>query len=61
MTKRNNDLHGNVPEDSAAALLLIDLISDFDFPNGERLAANAEAIAPAVAELKARVDLALKN
>lgn len=54
MTKRNNDLHGNVPEDSAAALLLIDLISDFDFPNGERLAANAEAIAPAVAELKAR-------
>jgi nicotinamidase-related amidase len=54
MTSRNDDLHGNVPESSAMALLLIDLISDFNFPDGERLAANAEAIAPAVAELKAR-------
>ena len=56
MIERNNDLdlHGSAPEDSAAALVLIDLISDFDFPDGERLAANAEAIAPIVAELKAR-------
>ena len=54
MGSRNNDLHGNVPDNSAAALLLIDLISDFDFPDGERLAAKAEAIAPALAELKAR-------
>jgi nicotinamidase-related amidase len=54
MALHNNDLHGSVPEDSAAALLLIDLISDFDFPDGERLAANTEAIAPAAAELKAR-------
>ena len=54
MVRRNSDLHGSVPENSAAALLLIDLISDFDFPDGERLAANAEAIAPVVAALKRR-------
>jgi nicotinamidase-related amidase len=54
MARHNNDLHGSVPENSAAALLLIDLISDFDFPDGERLAANAEATALAVADLKTR-------
>jgi nicotinamidase-related amidase len=54
MGSPDHDLHGSVPDNSAAALLLIDLISDFDFPDGERLAAKAEAIAPALAELKAR-------
>lgn len=54
MAPRNNDLHGSVPEDSAAALLLIDLVSDFNFPDGARLAANTEAIARTVAELKTR-------
>jgi nicotinamidase-related amidase len=30
-------LHGNAPDKSAVALLLIDVINDFDFPEAEQL------------------------
>lgn len=33
----NKDLHGNAPDKSSVALLLIDVISDFEFPDGEKL------------------------
>ena len=37
MTQGNKDLHGSAPDKSGAALLLIDVINDFDFPEGEQL------------------------
>ncbi|MDO1445516.1 isochorismatase family cysteine hydrolase [Rhodocytophaga aerolata] len=32
---KNQDLHGNVPDSSPAVLLLIDLINDFEFVDGD--------------------------
>jgi nicotinamidase-related amidase len=51
---RNADLHGNVPEASAVALLMIDVISDFDFEGGPELLKAAKPMAARVARLKAR-------
>jgi nicotinamidase-related amidase len=42
------------PKSSSTALLLIDVISDFDFPDGDRILRQALKIAPAVARLKSR-------
>ena len=36
-TDANQDLHGNVPDSAHAALLLIDVLNDFDFPQNEHL------------------------
>ena len=33
---KNDDLHGNVPENSSVALLLIDVINDLDFEGPSR-------------------------
>jgi hypothetical protein len=32
MPAKNEDLHGNVPDESAVALLIVDMINDFEFP-----------------------------
>jgi nicotinamidase-related amidase len=37
MPARNLDLHGSVPDQCPIALLLIDLINDFDFPEAPKL------------------------
>jgi|SRR6185295_5138284 len=37
MPIRSENLHGNVPDNSGAALLLIDVINDFEFEGGEKL------------------------
>lgn len=58
MPTKNRDLHGNAPEKSAAALLIIDVISDFDFADGEKLLANAEPAAKNIAALKAKAEKA---
>jgi nicotinamidase-related amidase len=42
------------PSASATALLIIDMISDWAFPDAERLLPRAERIAPAIAALKRR-------
>ena len=34
---KSRDLPGNAPGKSKVALLLIDIISDFEFPDGEKL------------------------
>ncbi|QHT67292.1 cysteine hydrolase [Rhodocytophaga rosea] len=34
---KNHDLHGNVPDSSPAVLLLIDLINDFEFVDGDKI------------------------
>jgi nicotinamidase-related amidase len=48
----NQDLHGNVPESSAVALLLIDVINDMEFEGAEGLVEAAVPMARRVAELK---------
>jgi nicotinamidase-related amidase len=48
----NQDLHGNVPDDSSVVLILIDLINDFEFDGADMMFANTLAIAPLIADLK---------
>ncbi len=38
---KNEDLHGNAPDKSKVALLLIDVINDFDFDDGDKLLENS--------------------
>lgn len=54
MARKNRDLHGNVPDRSATALLLIDVINDLEFDGGERVLRFAKKMAPRLARLKAR-------
>jgi nicotinamidase-related amidase len=51
---KQHDLHGSAPDTHHTALLLIDLINDFEFPRGDELFAHTLPIAPHVAELKKR-------
>lgn len=51
---RNQDLHGNVPDESDVALLLIDVINDLEFEGGERLLPAALAAAHRLAALAGR-------
>lgn len=48
----NQDLHGNVPDDSPVVLLMIDLINDFEFDGADEMFANTLAITPPIANLK---------
>lgn len=52
MPVKSKDLHGNVPDQSGAALLLIDVINDFEFEGGERLLSLALPVGKAIANLK---------
>jgi nicotinamidase-related amidase len=58
MPAKNHDLHGNVPESSPIALLIIDVISDFDFPDGDKLLENTKPIAENIARLRRKADRA---
>jgi nicotinamidase-related amidase len=55
---KNQDLHGNVPENSGIALLLIDVINDMEFEGAEALAAAALPMAGRIATLKRRAKAA---
>jgi nicotinamidase-related amidase len=48
------DLHGNAPDKSSAALLIIDMINDMEFPEGDQLMAYALPVARRLVELKRR-------
>jgi nicotinamidase-related amidase len=54
MPAKNNDLHGNVPDQCSVALVLIDVINDMEFENGEALFHNALPAAKKLAALKQR-------
>ena len=54
MPAKNEDLHGNVPDSAPVALLLIDVINDLEFDEGDRLLKHALPMAEALAELKSR-------
>lgn len=51
---KQHDLHGSAPDTHHTALLLIDVINDFEFPRGDELFARALPIAPNIAALKKR-------
>jgi nicotinamidase-related amidase len=51
---KNEDLHGNVPDEAAVALLLIDVINDLEFEGGEDLLRHALPAAKRLAGLKRR-------
>jgi nicotinamidase-related amidase len=54
MPAKNPTLHGNAPDKAAAALLLIDVINDLEFPEGDQLLRHALPTAKAIAKLKRR-------
>lgn len=51
---RNSDLHGNVPDQCSVALILIDVINDMEFENGEALFEYALPAAKKLARLRRR-------
>lgn len=55
---KNHDLHGNAPDKSKVALLLIDVISDFEFEDGEKLFKNALPMAKKLAVLRKKAKAA---
>jgi len=54
MPAKNADLHGNAPDKAQAALLLIDVINDLEFPEGEQLLRHALPMARRILDLKRR-------
>lgn len=54
MAPRNSSLHGNAPDHSPAALLIIDMINDLEFEGGGRLLPQAVAAARRIAALRRR-------
>ena len=58
MPRASHDLHGSAPDKSEAVLLLIDVINDFDFEEGDQLLELALAVGKNIAELKKRATAA---
>jgi nicotinamidase-related amidase len=52
MPAKNEDLHGNVPDKADVALLIIDMINDFEFPGGDALFEAALPVAHRILDLK---------
>ena len=58
MPAKNHDLHGNAPDCATAALLLVDVINDMEYPGGDKLLVHAEPMAKQLAQLKQRAKAA---
>jgi nicotinamidase-related amidase len=58
MSFKNSSLHGNAPDKATAALLLIDVINDLEFPEGDQMLPFALAMAKNLVELKLRAKAA---
>ena len=54
MPEKNVDLHGSAPDKHKFALLLIDVINDFDFPKADQLLKHARPMAQVLLRLKRR-------
>ncbi len=54
MPIKSDDLHGNVPDRSGTALLLIDVVNDFEFERGDQLLELAMPVGQQIAQLKQR-------
>ncbi len=53
-SKRNRDLHGSAPDESATVLLIVDVINDLDFPEARQLARYVPGMVSRLARLKRR-------
>jgi len=49
---KNEDLHGNVPDKSPVALLIVDMINDLEWPGGDKLAEQVMPVAKRIRELR---------
>jgi nicotinamidase-related amidase len=58
MPEKNVDLHGSAPDKHKCALLLIDVINDFDFPESDQLLKHARPMARTLLRLKRRAQKA---
>jgi nicotinamidase-related amidase len=58
MSFKNSSLHGNAPDKATAALLLIDVINDLEFPEGDQILPFALSMAKNLVELKRRAKAA---
>jgi nicotinamidase-related amidase len=58
MPEKNADLHGSAPHKHKFALLLIDVINDFDFPEADQLLKHARPMARILLRLKRRAQKA---
>src|SRR6185437_11412781 len=58
MPTKNEDLHGNAPDKAEVALLLIDVINDLEFPEGDQLLRHALPMAERLLALKRRARVA---
>jgi nicotinamidase-related amidase len=52
MPRTNHDLHGSAPDKARVALLLVDVINDFNFPEADQLLRFALPMARRLAEFK---------
>lgn len=52
MLKKNKDLHGSAPDECKAALLIIDMINDFNFKDGDKLFVKSLTVAGNILRLK---------
>ncbi len=53
MSEQDDSMNNNAPDHSPVALIIIDMINDLEFPEGETILAPALAAAKRIAELKA--------
>jgi nicotinamidase-related amidase len=58
MSRASHDLHGSAPDKSGAALILIDVINDFGFEEGDQLLRLALPVGQNIAKLKKRAKAA---
>ena len=56
--RRNTDLHGNAPDASPVALVIVDAINDLEFEGAEAMLPRAVRMARAIAALKRRTTAA---
>jgi len=54
VSRKNADLHGSAPDKHEIALVLIDVINDFDFPGADQLLRYARPMARNLLRLKRR-------
>ncbi len=55
---KNADLHGSAPDKSEMAVIIVDVINDFDFPEAKQLARFIPELADKIARLKRRAKAA---
>jgi nicotinamidase-related amidase len=56
--RSHHDLHGNAPDKSPVALLMIDVINDLDFPGNQGIVKHAGPMAQRIATLKQKAKAA---